>query len=480
MGFSLKMLLEGASTAQDFHDLDVVGITSHSQKVTKGFAFFALPGVKTHGNDFARDVVRLGASAIVTDRGLDFDAGVPVYMVNDVRACFARAASRVCEPQPEACVAVTGTNGKTSVVSFIRQIWELNNVRGASVGTLGITVAGKTTGGELTTPGAMSLHQTLQQLKSANVDHVAMEASSHGLDQRRLDGMSFKVVGFTNLSRDHLDYHQTMEAYHDAKLRLFKELMAEGGTCVINMDDEEATPFMFAGLEREATVITVGENGAYFEVTSIEPEGYGQRVKGRLVGEEAEFYLPLAGKFQVTNALVAFAMAVSTGIDKDDALESLSKLEGAKGRLELVAEHNGAAIFVDYAHTPAALETALQALRPFAKGRVVSVFGCGGDRDKGKRGPMGAAAVEHSDIAILTDDNPRTEDAAAIRAEVMADNSSLVQVAGRGDAIQHAISLLGPGDVLLVAGKGHEDYQIIGETKHHFSDHEVVLKAIGA
>ncbi|MFT6659010.1 UDP-N-acetylmuramoyl-L-alanyl-D-glutamate--2,6-diaminopimelate ligase [Maritalea sp.] len=480
MGYSLKMLLDGASAAQDFHDMDVDGITSHSRKVTKGFVFFALPGVKAHGNEFVRDVVRLGAAAIVTDRGLEFDAGVPVYLVNDVRACFARAACRVCDPQPEVAVAVTGTNGKTSVVSFIRQIWEMNNIRGASVGTLGVTVDSQTTGGELTTPGSMSLHQTLQQLKRANIDHVAMEASSHGLDQRRLDGMEFKVVGFTNLSRDHLDYHETMEAYHDAKLRLFKELMAEGGTCVINMDDDEATPFMFAGLEREATVITVGENGAYFEVTKIEPEGYGQRVFGRLVGEEAEFYLPLAGEFQVINALVAFAMAVATGVDKDEALQSLSKLEGAKGRLELVAEHNGAAIFVDYAHTPDALETALKALRPFAKGRLISVFGCGGDRDKGKRGPMGVAAASNSDIAILTDDNPRTEDPAAIRAQVLADNSNLVQVAGRGDAIQHAISLLGQGDVLLVAGKGHEDYQIIGETKHHFSDHEVVLKAVGA
>jgi len=480
MSFSLKMLLEGASAAQDVHDMDVAGITSHSGKVAAGYAFFALPGTKAHGNEFVRDVVRLGATAIVTDRGLDFDAGVPVYMVNDVRGCFARAAARVCAPQPEVSVAVTGTNGKTSVVSFIRQIWELNAVRAASIGTLGVTIGDQTTGGELTTPGAMSLHGTLKQLKASDVDHVAMEASSHGLDQRRLDGMEFDVVGFTNLSRDHLDYHQTMEAYHDAKLRLFKELMKSGGTCVINMDDEEATPFMFAGLEREATVITVGENGAYFELTSIEPEGYGQRVKGKLVGEDAEFLLPLAGEFQVTNALVAFAMAVSTGIKKDEALESLSKLKGAKGRLELVAEHNGAAIFVDYAHTPDALDTALKALRPFASERLISVFGCGGDRDKGKRGPMGAAAIENSDIAILTDDNPRTEDAAAIRAEVLNGNTGLVQVPGRGDAIKHAISLLGEGDVLLVAGKGHEDYQIIGETKHHFSDHEVVLMTVGA
>ncbi|MGJ8528146.1 UDP-N-acetylmuramoyl-L-alanyl-D-glutamate--2,6-diaminopimelate ligase [Maritalea sp.] len=480
MGFSLQELLSGTNGAQCDQNLTVTGITANSQKVASGFAFFALPGSKFHGNDFVRDVVRLGAVAIVTDRGLDHDIGVPVILVNDVRACFAKAARLVNDPHPETAVAVTGTNGKTSVVSMIRQIWELNGVKGASIGTLGVTVGGSTTGGELTTPDAMSLHQTLHQLKSGNVDHIAMEASSHGLDQRRLDGMEFKVVGFTNLSRDHLDYHQTMEAYHDAKLRLFKDLMQEGGTCVINMDDEEATPFMFAGLERGATVITVGENGAYFEVTKIEPEGYGQRVTGRLVGEDAEFYLPLAGKFQVTNALVAFAMAVSTGVDKDDALESLSKLRGARGRLELVAEHNGAAIYVDYAHTPDAIETALQALRPFAKGKLVSVFGCGGDRDKGKRGPMGKAAAENSDIAILTDDNPRTEDAAEIRANVLAEAKNVVEVPGRGPAIEQAIGQLQPGDVLLVAGKGHEDYQIIGETKHHFSDHEVVLKAVGA
>jgi UDP-N-acetylmuramoyl-L-alanyl-D-glutamate--2,6-diaminopimelate ligase len=480
MGFLLKSLLEGADTGSSLQDIEVTGITSHSQKVEKGFAFFALPGPTVHGNDFIKDAIRLGASVIISDRGVDGKLSVPFILVNDVRACFARAAARVTQPQPETAVAVTGTNGKTSVVSFIRQIWELNGIRGASIGTLGVTVDGQTTGGELTTPGAMSLHKTLQTLKGANIDHVALEASSHGLDQRRLDGLRFDVVGFTNLSRDHLDYHQTMEAYHDAKLRLFKELLVDKGTCVINMDDEEATPFMFAGLEREATVVTVGENGAYFEVNSIEPEGYGQRVKGRLVGEDAEFYLPLAGEFQVTNALVAFAMAVATGVDKDDALESLSKLQGAKGRLELVAEHNDAAIFVDYAHTPDALKTALQALRPFAKGRLISVFGCGGDRDKGKRGPMGKAAVENSDVAILTDDNPRTEDPSAIRADVVAEVPNVTEIAGREAAIKHAVGMLQSGDVLLVAGKGHEDYQIIGGTKHHFSDHEVVLKAVGA
>jgi len=480
MGYSLSALLKDASSSQEFSDMEIAGITSHSRKVESGFAFFALPGAKAHGNDFVRDVVRLGAAAIVTNQGLEIDPGVPVYLVNDVRAVFAKAAARINEPQPSKAVAVTGTNGKTSVVSFVRQIWEMNDIPCASIGTLGVTVGGQTAAGELTTPGPMSLHGTLGKLKGAGVDHVAMEASSHGLDQRRLDGMSFDVVGFTNLSRDHLDYHQTMEAYHDAKLRLFKELMPKGGTCVINMDDEEATPFMFAGLEREATVVTVGENGAYFEVLNIEPEGYGQRVTGRLVGEDAEFYLPLAGKFQVTNALVAFAMAVSSGIDKDDALPCLEKLEGAKGRLELVAEHNGAAVFVDYAHTPDALETALQALRPFAKGRLISVFGCGGDRDTGKRGPMGHAAADNSDLAILTDDNPRTEDPAAIRAAVKSAVPAVTEVAGRREAIEHAIGQLQEGDVLLIAGKGHEDYQIIGETKHHFSDHEVVLEAVGA
>lgn len=479
MSFSIKKLLVGAESAQEFMDLDIEGITSDSRHVTKGDAFFALPGENAHGNDFVKDVVRLGAIAIVTDRGLDFNPGVPIYLVNDVRAAFARASRRVNEPQPAYPVAVTGTNGKTSVVSFLRQIWIDNHIDAAAIGTLGIVTKDKHIEGELTTPGPMQLHKELNALKKEGVDHIALEASSHGLDQRRLDGLKFRVVGFTNLSRDHLDYHQTMEAYHDAKLRLFRELLTEGGTCVINMDDDEAMPFMMAGLERGGTVLTVGENGAYFEVFSVEPEGFSQRVKGRLVGEDVEFLLPMAGKFQVSNALVAFAMAVATGVDKDDALMSLEKLEGAKGRLEKVAEHKGGAAYVDYSHTPEALKTALESLRPFVSGKLITVFGCGGDRDKGKRGPMGQIAVEHADVAILTDDNPRTEDPQAIRDEVMKAAPDCKDVPDRKKAIEMGLEMMGEGDVLLVAGKGHEDYQIIGTEKHDFSDHDVILKAIG-
>lgn len=480
MSFSIKKLLVGAESSQEFMDLDVEGITSDSRDVKKGDAFFALPGEKFHGNEFVKDVVRLGAIAIVTDRGLEYNPGVPIYLVNDVRAAFARAARRVNEPQPAYPVAVTGTNGKTSVVSFLRQIWIDNHLNAASVGTLGIVTRDKHIEGELTTPGPMQLHKELHQLKKEGIDHIALEASSHGLDQRRLDGMKFRVAGFTNLTRDHLDYHETMEAYHDAKLRLFRDLLTDGCTCVINMDDDEAMPFMMAGLERNGTILTVGENGAYFEVFSIEPEGYGQRVKGRLVGEDVEFLLPLAGKFQVSNALVAFAMAVATGVDKHDALLSLEKLEGAKGRLEKVAEHNGGAAYVDYSHTPDALQTALESLRPFVKGKLIVVFGCGGDRDKGKRGPMGKIAVEHADVAILTDDNPRTEDPQVIRDEVLKAAPECKDVPDRKKAIEMGLEMMGEGDVLLVAGKGHEDYQIIGTEKHDFSDHDVILKAIGS
>lgn len=480
MSFSIKKLLVGSESAQEFMDLEIDGITADSRTVNKGDAFFALPGERVHGNEFVKDVVRLGAAAIVTDRSIGHNPGVPIYLVNDVRAAFARAARRVNEPQPAYPVAVTGTNGKTSVVSFLRQIWLDNNIDAASVGTLGIMTRDKHIKGELTTPGPMQLHEELRQLKEDGIDHVALEASSHGLDQRRLDGLKFRVAGFTNLSRDHLDYHETMESYHDAKLRLFRELLTVGCTCVINMDDDEAMPFMMAGLERNGTVLTVGENGAYFEVHSIEPEGYSQRVKGRLVGEEVEFLLPLAGKFQVNNALVAFAMAVATGVDPEEGLRSLERLEGAAGRLEKVAEHKGGAVYVDYSHTPDALQTALESLRPFVKGKLIVVFGCGGDRDKGKRGPMGKIALEHADVAILTDDNPRTEDPQAIRDDVLSAAPDCQDVPDRKKAIEMGIDMMEEGDVLLVAGKGHEDYQIIGTEKHDFSDHDVVLKAIEA
>jgi UDP-N-acetylmuramoyl-L-alanyl-D-glutamate--2,6-diaminopimelate ligase len=405
---------------------------------------------------------------------------VPVILVKDVRAAYARAASRIFEPQPEITVGVTGTNGKTSVASFVRQIWSYAGIAGASIGTLGVETTNRLIEGSLTTPDSRTLHQSMRALKAQGIDHVALEASSHGLDQRRLDGIHFEAVAFTNLSRDHLDYHGDMARYRDAKLRLFTDLLVDSGPAVVNVDDPEHEPFMFAALSAGATLLTVGREGAYIEVLSIAPEGYGQRVEVRHIGEKQSFHLPLTGEFQVSNALIAAALAMSSGVEKADAIAALSELKGAKGRLELVAEHKGAAVFIDYSHTPDALRTALEALRPYARNRLVTVFGCGGDRDKGKRPQMGAIAAELADVAIVTDDNPRTEDAATIRAEILAAAPGAREIGDRREAIMTAVAELQPGDVLLVAGKGHENYQIVGTTKTHFSDHEVVAEAVRA
>lgn len=415
---------------------------------------------------------------MVTDRVPADDPGIPVVVVGDVRAAFARAAARQFAPQPETIVGVTGTNGKSSIVSFVRQIWTACGFQAASIGTVGIETAAGLTPGELTTPDALSLHRDLRRLSAQGIEHVAMEASSQGLDQRRVDGIRFSAVAFTNLSRDHLDYHADMTEYRNAKVRLFTDLIAENGAAVVNVDDPAHDAFMFAALERGATLMTVGREGGWFEIESVVNEGYGQRVRGRLVGEPEEFHLPLTGAFQASNAVVALGLAMATGASKKGAIESLGKLKGARGRLELVAEHNGAAIFVDYAHKPVALETALSSLRPYASNELLVVLGAGGDRDKGKRSMMGEIAARLANKVIVTDDNPRTEDAKAIRAEIIAAAPGAEEIGDRRKAIEHAVRLLRRGDVLLIAGKGHEDYQIVGTTKHHFSDHEVVAETL--
>jgi UDP-N-acetylmuramoyl-L-alanyl-D-glutamate--2,6-diaminopimelate ligase len=478
VSLSVTQLLEGSGARPKKGLGAVFGLNSDSRRIEPGDIFFALPGAKVHGNQFVADAVERGALAVVTDQAPPGDPGVPVIVVHDVRAAYARAASRVFEPQPEMLVAVTGTNGKTSVASFVRQIWDVVGVPGASIGTLGIETANRRIEGALTTPDSRTLHQAMRALKAQGVDHVALEASSHGLDQRRLDGVHFEAVAFTNLSRDHLDYHADMDEYRDAKLRLFTELLVDGGAAIVNVDDPEHEAFMFAALSASATLLTVGREGAYIEIISIKPEGYGQRVEIRHIGELVSFHLKIPGEFQVSNALIAAALAMSVGVDKADAFGALQHLVGAVGRLELVAEHNGAAIFVDYSHKPEALKTALKTLRPYATNKLVTVFGCGGDRDKGKRPQMGEIATEFSDSVIVTDDNPRTEDPATIRAEILAKAPGAKEVPDRRVAITEAVKALQPGDVLLVAGKGHETYQIIGTTKSHFSDHEVVLEAV--
>ncbi len=478
LSFSLNQLLEGSEAFSAAADLVVTGIEADSRNISPGEAFFALPGSKQHGNFFIPNAIAAGAGAIVTDTAPADSPDIPVILVEDVRAAYARAAGRRFAPQPEIAVAVTGTNGKTSVASFVRQLWTAAGFAAASLGTLGVETAAGLKPGSLTTPDSLSLHRDLGVLKQDGIDHVALEASSHGLEQRRLDGIRFAAVGFTNLTRDHLDYHHTMAAYAEAKLRLFGDLAADGAAAVVNTDDPESHAFVIAALDRGLRLLTVGREGAFFEVASIRNEGFGQRVKGRLVGEPAEFYLPLTGAFQASNALVALGLATATGVPFATALSKLESLRGARGRLELVGQRDNAAVFVDYAHTPDALQNALESLRPYARDKLIVVFGCGGDRDKGKRPLMGTIAQQLADRVIVTDDNPRTEDAATIRAEILTAAPGAEEIGDRRQAIETAIAAMGSRDVVLIAGKGHEDYQIVGTTKHHFSDHEVATAAL--
>ena len=459
--------------------LSVHGLNADSRAIGAGDVFFALPGTQADGLAYARDAVGRGAVAVVAERDPG-DLGVPVIVVPDVRAAYARAAMRFAGPQPDFVVGVTGTNGKTSVTSFLRQIWTFAGFPAASLGTLGLMKGEVLVPGELTTPDPLTLAKTLAGLKAEGIAHVALEASSHGIDQRRLDGVRFAAVGFTNLYRDHLDYHGTIEAYREAKLRLFDTLIGPGTTAVINADAEDGDAFMFAALDSGATVFTVGEAGAHIEIESITPEGLGQRVKGRLVGEPLDVFIPLVGRFQTSNALMAAGLAMATGVAPDVAMAALGQLQGAKGRLEFAGSRAGGSVFIDYSHKPEALKAVLETLRPATSGRLIAVFGCGGDRDRGKRPIMGEIAAQLADVAIVTDDNPRTEDAAAIRAEILAGAPGAIEIGDRAEAIAHAVAMMEDGDTVLVAGKGHEDYQIIGTTKHHFSDHEVVRAALGA
>jgi UDP-N-acetylmuramoyl-L-alanyl-D-glutamate--2,6-diaminopimelate ligase len=476
--FPLGELLQQDDLPPAVAELVVAGVNADTRGLRQCEAFFALPGSQGHGNAFIKAAVKAGARAVITDVAPDKDPGVPVIVVADARAAYARAAAREFAPQPAVTVAVTGTNGKTSVASFVRQIWAASGLAGASVGTLGVETASGLRPGSLTTPDALTLHRDLGSLRAQGIDHVSLEASSHGLDQRRLDGLRFSAVGFTNLTRDHLDYHGTMGAYAEAKLRLFRELAADDAAAVVNTDDAESTAFVFVALDRGLRLLTVGAEGAFFETHAIHNEGFGQRISGRLIGEPAEFHLPLTGAFQASNALVALGLATSTGAPLETALRALEGLKGAKGRLELVGQRDDGAVFVDYAHTPDALKKALDSLRPYARNRLTVVFGCGGDRDKGKRPLMGAIAQELADRAIVTDDNPRTENAAAIRMDILAAAPHAEEIAERRRAIEAAVTGMGAGDIVLIAGKGHEDYQIVGRTKQHFSDHEVAIAAL--
>jgi len=464
--------------------LEVTGITADSRDVRPGMIFAALPGAKADGRAFIADAIARGACAILAPPDTPPLGATPLLQDALPRRRLARIAALLAPPQPDCLVAVTGTNGKTSTTDFLRQIWMRAGLRAACLGTLGVVTEAGTSGPTLTTPDPVALSQTLGRLARGGVQHAALEASSHGLDQFRLDGLRITAGAFTNLTRDHLDYHLTMAAYRTAKLRLFGELLAEGSPAVIctTLDDETLNELRAIAARRALRLWLVGEGNADLRLVHTRPLPAGQVLTLDTSGGRREVTLNLPGRFQADNALVAAALAEATGVA--DALSHLPALVGVRGRMELAATlPNGAAIYVDYAHTPDALARLLTALRPHTHGRLHAVFGAGGDRDPGKRPLMGAAVAAHADLAIVTDDNPRTEDPASIRAAVLAGMNAMPgarAIGGRAEAIAAAITTLGPGDVLAVAGKGHEQGQTIGIETHPFDDVAVVRGIVGA
>lgn len=475
-----ELLIDSGTLDPTTAAIGVSGLTADSRTVTPGTVFFAMAGSKADGSSFAAQAAAAGAAAIVGEKAPPA-LGVPFVPVANTRRALALAAARFFRRQPGTVAAVTGTSGKTSVAAFTRQIWQSLGLRAASVGTIGVVTPDREVYGSLTTPDPVALHRTLAELAGEQITHLAMEASSHGLDQHRLDGVRVAAAGFTNLSRDHLDYHPTVEHYLAAKLRLFEALVVDGGTAVIVADHEHSAQAIATANRRGLRLLTVGRNGGGIRLVETAIDGFAQKLVLQHSGKTHTVALPLVGAFQVENALVSAGLVIATGGEPDEVFAALSSLQGAPGRLDLVGERHGAPVFVDYAHKPDALDKAIAALRPYVKRELVVVFGCGGDRDKGKRPEMGAIAARYADRVIVTDDNPRSEDPAAIRAAILAGAGSAVHVAeigDRGEAIRTSIANLQAGDVLLIAGKGHETGQIVGGRTLPFSDHETARAAL--
>ncbi len=461
--------------------IQVSGLTSDSRTVAPGFVFAAIAGSKADGARFIADAVSKGAVAILAGQNAEISGAgdVPIVRAAEPRRALALMAARFFGlQQPETTVAVTGTSGKTSVADFTRQIYAALGHKSASLGTIGLVKPDGAVYGSLTTPDPVSLHRTLAELAVEGITHLAFEASSHGLDQYRLDGVRLKAAGFTNLGRDHLDYHPTIEDYLAAKLRLFTELLPEDGTAVINADADGGDRAIAAAEDAGRRVFTVGRAGEALKLERLVREGFAQRMSVAHEGRVFDIRLPLLGDYQAANALVAAGLAIATGELAGHVLPSLQGLTGVKGRLEIIGEMRGGLAVVDYAHKPEALAAVLDALRPFATGKLICVMGCGGDRDKGKRPIMGAIAVDKADVVIVTDDNPRTENPAAIRAEILIAAPGATEIGDRAEAIAAGMAMLGRGDVLVVAGKGHETGQLVGDKVLPFSDHDEIRKAL--
>jgi len=477
------MKLETLLEREDVADLEISGLSADSRKIGPNFAFFALQGNNQNGHAYIEDAIKRGAAAIIIEKQSDITAlpsiSLPMIEVENIRRHLALAAARFYPGQPPVIVAVTGTSGKSSVVSFLRDIWAETGFTGASIGTVGFFSPKTQNYAALTTPGPVEMHQLLHGLKLEAVTHLAIEASSHGLDQHRLDGVTLTAAAFTNLGRDHMDYHRSYDDYFAAKMRLLTELLPKGAPAVIFADSKYGAAAISQVVQARRKVLSVGRKGEFIRIKRVEHERFRQFGELEHEGNLYEVMLPLTGDFQMANAVVASGLAIASGVAPAAVFRSLERLKGAVGRLDLVGTtRQGAPIYVDYAHKPDALENVLKAVRPFTSGRVILVFGCGGDRDRGKRPIMGEIAARLADITIVTDDNPRGEDPASIRAQILQVKGSTLEIGDRRAAIRRAVAMLEEGDCLIIAGKGHEQGQIIGTQVHEFSDHVEARQAL--
>jgi UDP-N-acetylmuramoyl-L-alanyl-D-glutamate--2,6-diaminopimelate ligase len=467
--------LRGASGGE----VEISGLSADSRALEPGMLFAALAGSRSDGRRFVAEAIAKGAAAVLADPAFAAELDVPLVVDADPRRRLALMAARFYRRQPRCIVAVTGTSGKTSVAGFVRQLWDRLGHPAASLGTLGLIAPGRGGGGGLTTPDPVRLHALLAELAAGGVEHLALEASSHGLDQRRLDGVRILAAAFTNLSRDHFDYHGSFEKYLAAKRRLFSDLLAPEGTAVLNADQPESAGIAELCRERGIAVLDYGAKARRLRLVARRPEAGGQRLELAVDGRAHAVRTPLVGAFQAANLLAALGLVVATGAEAGAATALLEGLEGAAGRLERIAVHpSGAPVYVDYAHKPDALAQVLDALRPHATGRLVVVFGCGGDRDPGKRPLMGEIAADKADLVFVTDDNPRSEEPAAIRRAIMVACPGAIEIGDRRAAIRAAIGELRAGDLLVVAGKGHERGQIVGDAVLPFDDAAEVRAAL--
>lgn len=466
---------------QNFSDIDIRGLTADSRKIQPGFLFAALPGSAADGRAFIADAIARGATAVLAPDGTAIESkSTAVVTAGNPRQALARFSAAFYGQQPAKIAAVTGTNGKTSVAAFTQQLWTALGDKAAALGTLGLIADGEAPTASLTTPDPVQLHETLSALKKKGFEHVVMEASSHGLHQYRLDGVQLCAAGFTNLTRDHLDYHKSFSAYKAAKLRLFSDLLPRGATAVVPADGRDIMDELSAiAKERQLNLVTYGSEAGDIHCASLEPHDKGSALTLSVFGQLYTIDFPLPGLFQVLNALCALGLVVGSGAEASAAAPKLAGLQGVPGRLEYAGSTNaGAPIYIDYAHTPDALETVLSAMRPHVEKRLAVVFGCGGDRDKGKRPLMGGIAARLADGVYVTDDNPRTEDPGDIRGEITAGCPGANEYDDRAVAIKAAIHDLREGDCLIVAGKGHETGQIFGTERIPFNDADVVRKAL--